>query len=142
MKNALIILGTILCIWTTSCYSARVASYPGFNYKPTNPNNIHVFNIPPTVPFEIIGEVEGTGRGKLTRKLAMDGMKKKAASIGGDAIVFVVNREIYDGTVATPSRANAFVYGNYIYYTYQPGMTVAVSKKHMIGLVIKWKTKK
>lgn len=139
MKNILIILVIILCIWAINCYSARVAAYPGFNYEPTNPKNIQVFNVPPTVPFEIIGEVEGEGRGKLTRKLAMDGMKEKAASIGGDAIVFVVNREKYEGTVTTPSQATAFVYGNYIYYTYQPGMTVAVSKKHMIGLVIKWK---
>jgi len=68
-------------------------------------------------------------------------MKKKAAAIGGNAVILVSRRAQYAGTYTTPSSANAFVYGNYIYYTYQPGTSFAMRTKHVIGLVIRWKKK-
>jgi hypothetical protein len=95
--------------------------------------------MPPTVQFEIIGEVEGRGAPAASWDKVERYMKKEAASIGGDAIILVSRREQYTGTYTSPSKANAFVYGNYIYYTYQPGTSIAIRKKHLIGLVIKWK---
>lgn len=98
--------------------------------------------MPPTVPFEIIGEVGGYGAHAASWSRVENSMKKKAASIGGDAIILVVRRAPYAGTYTTPSSGNVFVYGNYIYYTYQPGTSVAMRRKHLIGLVIKWKKEK
>jgi len=43
------------------CIKSRISTYPGFNYNPTDPETVPLFNIPPTVEFEIIGEVEGRG---------------------------------------------------------------------------------
>lgn len=124
-----------------NCVSSRIAKYPGFNYPPTNPDKIQIFNLPPTVPFEIIGEVEGEGGKLFSYKIALSNMRKKAASIGGDAIVLISRREKYLGTYTTPSKANAFIYGNYIYYTYTPGTSVQLTRKHFLGVVIRWENR-
>jgi hypothetical protein len=124
------------------CVKSRISTYPGFDYNPTDPKNVQVFNIAPTVEFEIIGEVEGRGAPAASWGKVEGSMRKKAASIGGDAVILISKREPYSGTYTTPSTANAFVYGNYIYYTYQPGTSYAMKRKHVIGLVIKWKQDK
>ena len=98
------------------CVRARVSPYPNFNYSPTEPNKVQVYYMPPTVPFEIIGEVEGRGAPAASWDKVERYMKNEAASIGGDAIILVSRREQYSGTYTTPSTANAFIYGNYIYY--------------------------
>jgi len=121
------------------CVKSRISTYPGFNYEPTDPETVQVFNIAPTVEFEIIGEVEGRGAPAASWGRVEGSMRKKAASIGGDAVILISNREPYSGTYTTPSSGNVFVYGNYIYYTYQPGTSFAMKRKHIIGLVIKWK---
>ena len=122
------------------CVSSRVTPCPGFNYAPTNPDNVQIYNMPPSIAFEIIGEAEEEG-GMISYKIALSNMKKKAAAIGGDAIVLISKRERYIGTYTTPSQANAFIYGNYIYYTYRPRTSLAMHRKHFIGLIIKWKRK-
>jgi len=121
-----------------SCVSSRMAKYPGFNYSPTNPSDLHIYHIPPPGSFEVIGEVEGEG-GMISYKIALSNMKNKAARIGGDAIVIIERREKYYGTYNSPSKANAFISGNYIYYTYSPGTSTQLKRKHFIGVVIKWK---
>ena len=97
--------------------------------------------MPPTVPFEIIGEVEARGAPAASWDSVEWYMREKAATIGGDAIVLVDRKEEYAGTYTTPSTGNAFVYGNYVYYTYRPGSSYAMKRKHLVGLVIKWKGK-
>ena len=136
-KLLLLVLVCLLC----NCVRSRIAPYPHYEYPPTNQNNVQVYYMPPAVPFEIIGEVGGYGAPAASWGRVENSMKKKAASIGGDAIILVIRREPYAGTYRTPSSGNVFVYGNYIYYTYQPGTSVAMRKKHLIGLVIKWKNK-
>lgn len=124
-----------------SCVRARVSPYPGFDYTPTDPEKIHIYYMPPPLEFEVIGEVEGRGAPAASWEAVENFMQDEAATIGGDAIVLISSREEYAGTYTTPSKGNAFVYGNYVYYTYQPGSSVAMKRKHIIGLVIKWKKK-
>ncbi len=99
------------------CVRSRVSPYPGYNFAPTSPSKIQVYHMPPTVLFEIIGEVEARGVPAASWGKIENYMKKEAGFIGGDAIVLVDRREQYAGTYSTPATANAFVYGNYIYYT-------------------------
>lgn len=117
----------------------RVAPYPGFKYAPTDPKEVNVYYFPPPSPFEIIGEVVAEGAPAASWERVENFMKREAARIGGDAIIFIERRETFAGTYSTPSSGNVFVYGNQIYYTYQPGSSVAMQRKHVIGLVIKWK---
>jgi len=139
MKYIKLTLALLISVSLIYCVRARVSPYPNFNYPTTDPNKILIYYMPPTVPFEIIGEVVGAGAPAASWDRVGNIMKKKAASIGGDAIIIVSKREQYTGTYNTPSTANAFIYGNYIYYTYQPGTSLAMRRKHVIGLVIKWK---
>ncbi|MEW6455601.1 MAG: hypothetical protein AB1410_02645 [Acidobacteriota bacterium] len=122
-----------------NCVRARVATYPGFKYTPTLPEEVNVYYFPPQMPFIIIGEVVAEGAPAASWGRVENIMKQKVASIGGDAIILIERRETFAGTYTTPSSGNAFVYGNQIYYTYQPGTTMAMRRKHVIGLVIKWK---
>jgi hypothetical protein len=139
MKYARFFLPLLISVLAVSCVESRIAPYPGFNYTPTNPNTVQIYNMRPTVQFEIIGEVEGKGAPAASWGSVENYMKKKAASIGGDGIILIARREPYAGTYTTPSSANAFVFGNYIYYTYQPGTSFAMHRKNLIGLVIKWR---
>jgi hypothetical protein len=142
MKTFRILLLCLLFSFMNSCVTSSVSPYPDLNYMSTNPAAVQVYNVAPTVLFEIIGEVEGRGAPAASWESVKNDMKKKAASIGGDAIILIDRREPYVGTYTTASKANAFVYGNYIYYTYQPGTSYAMHRKALIGLVIKWKKEK
>jgi hypothetical protein len=128
-----------LVLFLIYCVSSRVTPYPQFNYPPTQPSVIQVYYMPPAVPFEIIGEVEGSGAALASWSTVRNYMRKKAASIGGDAIIIVNKKMPYIGTHRTPDTAKAFVYGNYIYYTYRPGTSYAIRGKYILGIVVKWK---
>jgi len=95
--------------------------------------------MPPPVPFEVIGEVEGSGAALASWNTVRNYMRKKAASIGGDAIIIVSKKMPYIGTSHTPDTAKAFISGNYIYYTYRPGTSYAIRGKYILGIVVKWK---
>jgi hypothetical protein len=138
IKNTFLLLMASLCF---CCVRAWVAPYPDYNFAPTDAKKIPIYYMPPAVQFEIIGEVEAHGAPAASWDSVEWYMRKKAATIGGDVIVLVDRKEEYAGTYNTPTTANAFVYGNYVYYTYQPGSSYAMKKKHLVGLVIKWKKK-
>jgi len=142
MKNLKFILILLISFSLNYCVRGRVAQYPGYNYRSTNPKYIQIYYMPPTVPFNIIGEVESAGAPLASWGRVENSMREKAASIGGDAIILISKKSPYVGTYKTPSTGNAFIYGNYIYYTYRPGSSYAMRGKHIIGLVIKWKNKK
>jgi len=129
----------LVILFLVHCAGSRVTPYPQFNYLPTRSNAIQVYYMPPTMPFEVIGEVEGSGAALASWNKVRNYMKKKAASIGGDAIVIVNKKMPYIGTQRTPATGNAFIYGNYIYYTYRPGTSYAIRAKYILGIVIKWK---
>jgi len=131
----------MVLLFLGSCVSAKIASYPNANYPKTDPEKIQVYNMKPPVECEVIGEVEGRGAPAASWDSVHSAMKKEAAKIGGDAIIIVESKREYSGTYHTPQTANAFVYGNYIYYTYNPGTSVPMMRKHIIGVVIRWKTK-
>ncbi len=129
----------ILVFFLVHCASSRVTPYPQFNYPRTQPNVVQVYYMPPTMAFEVIGEVEGSGAALASWGKVRNYMRKKAASIGGDAIIIVSKKMPYIGTSRTPDTARAFIAGNYIYYTYRPGTSYAIRGKYILGIVVKWK---
>lgn len=126
-------------LFLINCASSRVTPYPQFDYSPTQAKKVQVYHMPPTPPFEIIGEIEGSGAALASWGTVRDIMRKAAASIGGDAIIIVEKKRPYVGTYRTPDTANAFVSGDYIYYTYKPGTSYAIRRKYILGIVVKWK---
>lgn len=135
-KNVFLIF---LLFFSVSCITSDAYRYPGFTFSPTNPNQIRVLYLAPSVPFEIIGEVTAEGPAISTWREVENVMRNAVAKIGGQAIIIVKEREPYVGTYISPSSGEFFVYGNYIYYTYSPGMRFQVRSKSLLGVVIRWK---
>jgi hypothetical protein len=161
----------ILCCLLTGCASASVARYPSAHtYLPTNPNNVAVYtNFPPT-EYETIGEIEGSGAPAATWGSVAWEMRKKAAEIGGDAVILLMQDTPFVGTINTPGsfqggttgygsssgnisayRTGNNVYGNYrgsdtytstSNYTYNPPTSTPLYGKYTRGVVIKYKTSK
>jgi len=139
MKHLKLSLISLVILSLIYCASARVTPYPKLNYTPTKPKEVLIYYMPPTVEFEIIGEIEGAGAALASWNTVRNVMKKAAASIGGDAIIIVDKKTPYVGTYRTPDTANAFIYGNYVYYTYRPGTSYAIHRKYVLGIVVKWR---
>jgi len=128
-----------LFCFSVSCITAKAHRYPGFVTSATNPKQIQVFYLAPSVEFEIIGEVTAKGPGISTWREVENVMRRAVAKIGGQAIIIVRKREPYVGTYVSPSEGEFFVYGNYMYYTYRPGVRFRIRAKNLLGVVIRWK---
>ncbi len=152
----------------TGCATASVARYPNAqNLLPTNPANVAVYtNFPPT-PYEVIGEVAGNGAPAASWDSVAGEMRKKAADIGGDAVVVLVQDTPFVGSINTPGSIqggttgygnssgnfNAYGSGNNVYgnyggsgtyqstsnYTYTPPTSTPMYGKFAKGVVIKYK---
>ena len=86
----------LLCFVVLSlvyCASSRVTPYPQYNYPSTQAAKVQFYYMPPTMPFKVIGEVEGSGAALASWSTVQNYMRKRAASIGGDAIV-IVNKKL------------------------------------------------
>lgn len=169
IMNKLPIPLLILCCLLSGCATANVARYPSeHNYLPTNPNNVAVYtNFPPT-QYEIIGEIEGSGAPAATWNSVAGEMRKKAAEIGGDAVIVLVQDTPFVGNINMPGSVrgsttgygtssgniNAYKSGNSMYgnysgsgmyqstsnYTYTPPTSTPMYGKYARGVVIKYKS--
>ena len=142
MRKTIICLGLIfLLCFSISCATSRAYRYPSGNFMTPrlNPKQIQVLYLKPSVRFEVIGEVTGRGPAICTWADVEHAMRKAAAKIGGQAIIIVRKREPYVGTYISPSSGEFFVYGNYMYYTYRPGMRFRARAKNLLGVVILWR---
>ena len=140
MRKAIICLTLILLLcFSSSCITSKAYRYPGFLASATNPKQIQVLYLEPSVEYEIIGEVTAKGPAISTWREVENVMRKAVAKIGGQAIIIVRKREPYVGTYVSPSSGEFFVYGNYMYYTYNPGMRYRIRAKNLLGVVIRWK---
>jgi hypothetical protein len=145
-----------VCVILTGCATASVARYPNAqNIPPTNPANVSVYTNFPPVQYEIIGEIEGSGDQFASWDMVSDEMRKKAAEIGGDAVVIQVRDTPFVGAINRPGtiQGNTYghvnsPYGNYggsgIYqstsnYTYTPPSSTPMYGKYARGVVIKYK---
>lgn len=139
MKYLKLILLGLVVLSLVYCVTSRVTPYPQFDYTPTQAKKVLMYYMPPTVPFEVIGEVTGEGAALASWRTVRKTMRRNAARIGGDAIIIIDKKTPYVGTYSTAGKGNAFVYGNHVYYTYKPGTSYAIHRKYILGIVIKWK---
>ena len=130
-----------LLFFSISCITSNAYRYPGFIFSPTNPKQIQVLYLAPSIPFEIIGEVTARGPAISTWREVENVMRKAVAKIGGQAVIIVERREPYVASYISPSSGKFFVYEDYIYYTYNPGMRFQARAKNLLGLVIRWNKK-
>ena len=155
-----------LVVLLTGCVSTNVERYPNANYSPVDPSSVSVFSDFPPQSYEIIGETEATGAPASNWGSVENGMRMKAAEIGGDAVVIIVQDTPFAGTLNKPGRVsgststhgtssgsfNAYGLGGGIYghstgsgnaystsnYTITPPASTTMYKKHAKGFVIKF----
>ena len=152
----------------SGCAVASVARYPNANYPPTSPKNVAVYTNYPPVEYEVIGEIGGSGNAYTSWQQVATEMRKKAAEIGGSAVVILAQDTPYVGSIVTPGsiqgntygsntatgNLNAYgagnnVYGNYTgsgtsqttsNYTYTPPSAIPMYGKIARGVVLRYKS--
>lgn len=145
MKKLILLL---CCIpFLAGCATARAVRYPNVYYSPTDPNTIGIYyNFPPE-PYEVIGEVAGSGAPAAGWEAVGKFMRQEAAKIGGHAIVIQRAGNVYAGTYVNPGSVTAqsmgMGFGSTYYgtttYTTSPGYAIPMYAKEAIGVVIRFK---
>jgi Tfp pilus assembly protein FimT len=106
-------LFTVVVCLLAGCASMAVRSnverYPNaYQYQATNPKMVSVLRTVPGEPHEVIGEITGSTELEYASwETIADEMRKKAASIGGDAVIIQSEQVTFAGTQTTPGQINA-----------------------------------
>jgi hypothetical protein len=87
IKLFIIFCFTILILYY-SCTSVKVTKHPDYNFVPTNPQSVIIYDrLMPTYKFIIIGRIDIDATWTLSSKEAGRKVQEKAAAIGGDAVI-------------------------------------------------------
>lgn len=114
-------LSVIVSLSIIGCISSRITPHPGVFYLPTQPETVQVFQFAPSIPFEIIGEVEVNGAAAASWSRIEGRLKEEAAKIGGDGVII--------------SKGSSLV----AFQRVNPNLVMPIQSKHVSGVVIKWK---
>jgi hypothetical protein len=153
-------------LFLTGCASANAVKYPNANFSSTNPDNVAVYSNFPPMKYKTIGEIEGSGAPATDWGSVSNAMRKKAAAIGGDAVIIQVQDTPFVGAINTPGHIrgttnavssgsgnlDAFASGNNVYgtysgsswghatsnYTYTPPTSTPMYGKYARGVVIRF----
>ncbi len=125
-----------------------IVRYPQFNYAPTEPKAVVIYANPPSVDYEVIGEV----RTRVAADVPMDrleaSLKEEAAKIGARGIVIVVRDVMSERKIRAPAAGaqpmgTAVTPGGGGVVPTQAGrteeITIPVHEKEITGLVIRLK---
>ncbi len=94
-------------IFLSGCATFQSANYyPEGKYPPTDPSHIQIYRNDPPRAFEVIGETH-LSRGYLTKDDEL-ALKKQAAAMGGDAVVWQLLKTCDEVTI-TPARTDVVV---------------------------------
>jgi len=95
MKKIIYLFAVIGFISLNSCKTSSIVQTSNEKYEQTNPNSIEIFlSKKPDRDYDEIGKVssdkyKGIPTGKRSEEKIQEDLKKKAASIGGNAIINV-----------------------------------------------------
>jgi len=119
------------------------------NYAPTNPDKVAIFRLAPPTPYQAIGEVQVKAAHASNWNSLYRRLKEEAAKMGGDAIILQEGEQfagmLNSGGSAT-TTGTAEIYGNSATFNanteYGPTTSIALMKKRIFGVVIKYKEDK
>jgi len=143
MEKVKSIISSLIVIFVsfTSCTSVSVTKHPDFNYAPTNPNSVIIYDrLTPTYPFIIIGRIDIDATFTLSSKEADRKISEKAAAIGGDAVIITdvnVNIIAFNRSVTTEGTVTEDVWGNLNYEETTTDTTMYIPEQTLYGYVIK-----
>jgi hypothetical protein len=129
-----------LALWLPACVSGTANVYPGESFAPTDPAEVQVYRFFPEAPSVRVGEVEVTGAAGTDWTTFQDELKKKAASIGGQAVVIVGERSRLAGIYEAPSRFETFRTGGALFREsfFFPGQVYPQEEMHIVGIVLRF----
>ncbi len=139
-SRALILAALALLCWLPACVSGTAAVYPGPSYPPTDPAEVQVYRFFPDAPMERIGEVEVIGATGTDWSNFQEELRKKAASIGGQAVVIVGERNQLLSIQETPSQFQTFRFGSAFdrQSFFFPGAVYPQEESHIVGIVLRF----
>ncbi len=111
-------ISLVLLTLCFSCIRSRVMPQPDINFEPTRQWDVKIYYIEPEKPYIKIGMVEAEGAALSSWKNVENSLRKKAAKIGGDAVIVLEQDRPVGGITS----------GGIVY-----------KKKYLRGTVIKWK---
>ena len=78
-------------ILSYSCTTVAVRKHPDYNFRPTIPSSIKIYNkdLMPIKKFIIIGEIQVDSTWALSGKESRQKAQKEAAKIGGDGLLML-----------------------------------------------------
>lgn len=135
MRKCFCVLSLFFLFLSTGCIRSKSTPYPTAVYEATSPEEVEVYYLIPTTPFEVIGEVEVRGAPTASWGRVESRLKGEAAAIGGDAVILLSKQNPFVGVYQPPT----YIHSGRTYYTVYPGVAVAMYGKYLFGLVIKWK---
>jgi hypothetical protein len=129
-----------LCLGLAACVSGTVSVYPGQEFEPTDPAQVQVYRFFPDSPSVRIGEVEVMGATGTDWRKFQEEFKRKAASIGGQAVVIVGERSRLVGVYETPSQFQTYRFGGPFRTQsfYYPGTTYPQQESDLVGIVLRF----
>jgi len=137
MKRLLLFLAILSLI---SCTTVSLVKHPDFNYAPTNPAYITIYDqFIPTYDFFIIGRMTIDATWTLSGREAGEKIQARAASIGGDGVILTSSRiDVYAFNRGTTTEGSATVWGRQVNYSETTrDDTIYVPKKTVFAYVIK-----
>jgi len=137
-------LRVFICIFILvsfySCTTVSVTKHPDFNYFPTNPKSVIIYDrLTPTYPFIIIGRINIDATWTLSSKEMNKKVKEKAAAIGGDGVVITdVNVDIVAFNSEVTTEGTITDRGNSLdYYAVSRDTSTYIPVTTMYGYVVK-----
>jgi hypothetical protein len=132
---ALVLLS--LALWLPGCMSGTASVYPGPRYEPTDPHSVQVYRFFPDAPFSKIGEVQAIGATGTDWKKFQEELQNKAASIGGNAVVIVGERNQLLSVYESPSQFQTFNFQGPQSF-YYPGTVYPQQETSILGIVLRF----
>lgn len=142
MKKIKSIIASLIFIFVsfTSCTSVYVTKHPDYNYAPTNPNSVIIYDrLTPTYPFIIIGRIDIDATFTLSSKESNRKISEKAAAIGGDAVIITdVNVDIVAFNREVTTEGTITAKGDSLdYYAVSTDTSTYIPVTTLYGYVIK-----
>ena len=142
MEKIKSIVSSLIVIFVsfTSCTSVSVTKHPDFNYAPTNPNSVIIYDrLTPIYPFIIIGRIDIDATFALSSKESNRKISEKAAAIGGDAVIITdVNVDIEALNREVTTKGTITADGDSLdYYAVSTDTSAYITVTKLYGYVIK-----
>lgn len=143
MKSKILICLIVIVLLSYSCIAIDMVKHPDYNYIPTNPASVIIYDqgLIPQREFFIIGKMTIDSTLSLGERQTAKNIRSKAALIGGDAVIITdKDVSIYAFNRGTTTEGTAWGTGSWLQYRQTThDNTLYIPQVLLYGYVIKFK---